>query len=208
MLCEVDEVVSHLLSRSMDEAQNYLRQIDDVAHDIGHGRRTAQNAVIIGHAMGYENLDVLALCGLWHDVGRLIDPPDHERISAEMARDSVKRLGADGELCSTVYRAIVNHKYSMVPETLEGHIVRDADKLDWLSCERWEACISVGQEEHLCTSASRLPQLYDYLKLAPSQRLYEARIEEFMSYIKTINIEKTPFHAYIQHFQVRPFATV
>lgn len=197
---KTDMPVKQLFAASINEARSLLSNTDDAAHDIGHGRRTAENAVLIGEAMGYKNLELLALCGWWHDVGRLIDPPNHERISAELARDSLIKLGVKLDICETVYKAIVHHRYSMTPQTLEGHIVRDADKLDWLSPERWDSCISAGQQKNLCTLASRLPELYEFLQLAPSRELYNERVIEFIEYAKDLDLEPGSVYDYTKVF--------
>lgn len=207
MLVKTNTTTS-LLQESIAEARAHLNFITDSVHDVGHARRTAENAAAIGEAMGYKNLELLELCGWWHDVGRLIDPPDHERISAELARSSVIRLGGDQQLGQCVHQAIAHHKWSMNPTTLEGQIVRDADKLDWLACERWETCIHAQQADHLCTSASMLPQLYDLLELAPSKQLYKQRIQSFTAYLNTLESEDAPYQTYAQTFLSQPLIAI
>lgn len=171
---------SQIAERAIEEAKKLLSLISDSAHDTGHAQRTAKGAVLLGKELLYKDLDFLAMCGWWHDVGRLVDPADHERISADMLKRKLESWGIKESYCIRAYEAIAHHKYSMKPVTLEGKIIRDADKLDWISPERWERCISAKQTDHLAASASRLAQLSDMLDLDVSKRLYKVRLIPFL----------------------------
>lgn len=177
-----------ILNRAIQEAQIYLRYSTDPANDYGHGQRTAENARVIGKMMGFTDVKMLETCGWWHDVGRLIDPPNHERVSAQMLRVCLRRLGASSELSDKAYSAIVSHGKYMQPETIEGNIVRDADKLEYISIERWEACLRHQHENRLVAYISLLAEFPDFLALEPSRELFDQRMQTFHTYLSFLRI--------------------
>ena len=104
----------------------------DLAHDINHARRTAENSVLIGKKLNYRDLQLLHLAGWWHDVSRNRSH-NHEKDGAIEARDDALGRGVNKENSHIIYEAIRYHKWSMTPRTIEGNIIRDADKLDFIS---------------------------------------------------------------------------
>ena len=44
------------------------------------------------------------------------------------------------------YLAVVNHKRKCIPPTIEGKIVRDADKISYIGKNRWKRCIEEEPE--------------------------------------------------------------
>jgi len=165
---------------SILEAKRLLANSKDKAHDIEHAHRVSEDCVRIGKSLGYENLNLLELCGWWHDVGRLINDDNHENISANMLKSDLLTRGYDGKTAQTAYDAIVFHKWSMNPKTLEGDIVRDADKLDFISIERWRACIESSQLKHLKDIKALLNKLPELFALDESKNLFTQRFEIFI----------------------------
>ncbi|TQK11135.1 HD domain-containing protein [Herbaspirillum sp. SJZ107] len=116
---------------------------DDGAHDASHLDRVWRNAQAIMAGQHAENgaqadtLSVLAACYL-HD---LVNVPKNDprraqasRLSAELARTELQRLGFPAERLDSVAHAIEAHSFSAaIPATtLEAKIVQDADRLDGL----------------------------------------------------------------------------
>src|SRR5208283_1240233 len=70
--------------------------------------------------------------------------------------------------------SIAFHKWSAMPRTLEGIIIRDADKLDFLSHERWRSWSRLLKEkgalriEELSLVSSKIPDLQSILMLNSS----------------------------------------
>jgi len=116
---------------------------DDGAHDASHLDRVWRNAQAImagesgASGMQADTLAVLAACYL-HD---LVNVPKNDprrtqasRLSAELARSELGRLGFPAGKLDTVAHAIEAHSFSAaIPAaTLEAKIVQDADRLDGL----------------------------------------------------------------------------
>jgi len=161
------------------EAQRLLAATNDKAHDIHHAFRVAQNALLIGKKVGYTNLDLLEVCGWWHDVGRLKQDEGHEKVSAELLFTVLKEHGLNRSICESAYLAVVYHKWNMKPQTLEGDIIRDADKLDFISLERWQSCLENNQLKHLRDIKALLDQLPEILTLKESKMIYAKRLYAF-----------------------------
>jgi len=114
------------------------RQGSDGAHDASHLDRVWRNAraIMAGHPEA-DALVVLAACYL-HD---LVNVPKNDprrsqasRLSAELARGELRRLGFPEGKLDAVAHAIEAHSFSAaIPATtLEARIVQDADRLDGL----------------------------------------------------------------------------
>ena len=111
---------------------------NDGAHDASHLDRVWRNAraIMAGHPEA-DALVVLAACYL-HD---LVNVPKNDprrsqasRLSAELARGELRRLGFPEAKLDAVAHAIEAHSFSAaIPATtLEARIVQDADRLDGL----------------------------------------------------------------------------
>lgn len=56
------------------------------------------------------------------------------------------KLGYSSEFIDECYSAVTNHKRKYIPPTIEGVIVRDADKLAYIGKNRWKRCIEENPE--------------------------------------------------------------
>jgi hypothetical protein len=95
-----------------------------------------------------------------------------------LKKDLIKR-GANIQTIDYVDSAIRFHKWTMTPKSAEGWALRDADKLDFISIERWKSCLDTHQLEHLKAIKILLPLLRDNLHYEISKRIYDERIEAF-----------------------------
>jgi putative nucleotidyltransferase with HDIG domain len=173
---------------AVQEAKRLNSQIDDSAHNFDHTESVVGLALKITEEYPEVDSDLIQVAGWWHDVGRLYDNENHERVSAEMARDYLKEMKAEEEICEKVYSAIVFHKWSMSPETIEGEIIRDADKLDFISIKRWAFCLEDNNMKVLNDICVRLPKLRDeLLHLDVSRKIYDEKITIFNKFIEKSN---------------------
>ncbi|RNJ76110.1 MAG: HD domain-containing protein [Nitrosopumilus sp. D6] len=110
---------------------------DDPAHDFAHVMRVYENAKDMCKKDGID--PTLALCAaLFHDVVSYpkSDPrsEDSAAQSAQKAKPVLQRHGLTQEEISIVAGAIRDHSFSrrIVPHTVTGKILQDADRLDAL----------------------------------------------------------------------------
>jgi HD superfamily phosphodiesterase len=168
-----------MFNDSIQEAQRLLKASEDKAHDLQHAKRVASNVRIIATETNYKDVGLLETCAWWHDVGRLVDDANHEQLSADLVKKDLLERGATKDQAVAAYEAVRLHKWSMQPQTVEGYIIRDADKLDFISVDRWQACLDANQPEHLRDMNELLPKLRSMLYFKESRSLYDQSVTDF-----------------------------
>lgn len=123
-----------MVSESVFEAaKDYIRTLfegDGSGHDYFHSVRVHDVAVTIQRSEGGD-MDVIRLAALLHDVDdrKLFDSKDYDNARGFMDRNCVPP-----EIQEKVVRVIsqvsFKGKDSVVPDTIEGKVVQDADRLD------------------------------------------------------------------------------
>ena len=158
----------------INKALLIIEENDEPVHGIGHINGVVNNTILLLEKYPEADKEVCLLSAYWHDVGRKYGKKGHELKSAEMLKE---------ELINNEYEeAIYKHGEHDIPETFEGILVRDADKLDDLGIERWKECIEKNQ---------RLPRIIlglkeNLLKLDYSKEIYDQRAEEWLNYLRSI----------------------
>ena len=124
----------------------------DPAHDLQHILRVYKNAELIGKREGAD-MEVLLAAVLLHDI--VVYPKGSAKSSksaddsADMAEKILKGYGVSKEKIDRISYCIRTHSYSrrLVPATLEGKILQDADRLDALGAIGIARTFSVGSSE-------------------------------------------------------------
>src|SRR5437764_2694233 len=107
----------------------------DPAHDFSHSQRVLANALRIAQTEGGDR-DVLTAAAYLHDIANVAKnhPESHlsSERSAERAEEIARELGFSAEAIVQLKDAVLCHSYSrgLTPQTLEGRIFQDADRLD------------------------------------------------------------------------------
>lgn len=163
-------------SKLIETAKKYMKSITDFEHNINHMNDVVLYSKELLNSIKLEvNADVCLISAYWHDVGRIRVDEGHEKLSAEMLKEEMKKLEYDDELINKCYKAIENHKWNMKPQTAEGIVLKDADKLAWLGVGRWIDCLNNNQ--NLDSIISLLPKLRDeILYFNESKKIYDRDI--------------------------------
>ena len=163
-------------SKLIDKAKQYMNTITDYEHDINHMYDVVNYTYELLEKVKINlNEDVCIISAYWHDVGRIVCNEGHEKISAEMLKKEMKEEGYDITFIKDCYDAIENHKWNMNPKTNEGFILKDADKLAWIGCGRWNSCLKNSQE--LDCIIELLPKLKsEILYFDESKKIYDRDI--------------------------------
>jgi HD superfamily phosphodiesterase len=177
--------MNQIFAKSIETAQHYVLKTEDSAHDLDHTREVVTFAIEISKRVNYPNIELIEVAAWWHDVGRLFDSV-HEEISGKMAKENLTELGCNHKEANLVYEAIRFHKWNMNPTCLEGDIIRDADKLQFISIKRWKKCIKTNEYTHIKPIIPLLPELRNILKLEVSKSIYDEMIGGFVNFIKDI----------------------
>ena len=161
-------------------AKEYMKSIRDFEHGISHMNDVVQYTKELLYNVNEKiDIDVCIISAYWHDVGRIKTNQGHEKLSAEMLKEEMNKLGYDKELIYKCYMAIENHKWNMHPKTIEGLIVKDADKLAWLGLGRWNDCLNNHQQ--LNSIMKLLPKLKnEILYFEESKKIYDRDIIELI----------------------------
>jgi len=130
-----DYLSPRVLEAVRQEARSFFRSARG-SHDWDHTERVYRLCLRIGRKERAD-LDVLRLAALLHDIGREEEDRSngrtcHAEKGAVLARKILRKNGVDDERTAKIVRCIETHRYRgrLVPDSLEGKILFDADKLD------------------------------------------------------------------------------
>jgi len=130
-----DYLSPRVLEAVRQEARSFFRSARG-SHDWDHTERVYRLCLRIGRKERAD-LDVLKLAALLHDIGREQEDRSNGRIchatrGAVLALKILSNNGIDEQRSARVVRCIETHRYRgrLAPDSLEGKILFDADKLD------------------------------------------------------------------------------
>lgn len=170
--------------KAVKEAKKIMYKIEDPAHNLIHVKSVVKSAKKIARKYIEVDIDLIETAAWWHDVGRIHLDQGHEKISAEMLSKYLANLKFEKEICKKAYESVAFHKWSMQPKTIEGEIVRDADKLDFISISRWKSCLKNNEIKTLKDISILLPKLRnEILHLEISKEIYDKKIIKFKKFI-------------------------
>lgn len=126
---------------------------NDAAHDFEHIMRVLKNAKIIAKKEN-ANIRVITAAVLLHDI--ISYPKSDARSknssleSAEESEKILKKYNFDKDEIKVISDAIRDHSFSrdVIPKTLEGKILQDADRLDALGSIGIARTFAVGGSEN------------------------------------------------------------
>ncbi len=166
-------------------AKDYMSKVDDPKHSTSHVESVVK---YVKEILTYDlevDKEVCILCAYWHDVGRIKTKEGHAKLSAEMLEEKLRNQNYDKEFIEKCVKAIENHGWVDMPETLEGIVIRDADKIDFVGIPRWKNCI-----ENDCKFTKILDLLptirKDILKLECSKEIFDREIGILVRYLHNI----------------------
>lgn len=138
------------------------------------------------------NKEVCIISAYWHDVGRSVCDKGHEEESGRILKEEMTKLGYSNEMIEQCYLAVVNHRRKCDPPTIEGKIIRDADKIAYIGKKRWQRCITEDPSAIDEIVEIYLPILKDeILKLEYSKELFDRDANSYVKeYLKNKENEK------------------
>ncbi|TBR10914.1 MAG: HD domain-containing protein [Candidatus Nitrosotenuis sp.] len=139
------------LKRLEIEVRNQIK--NDPAHDFEHIMRVYKNAKKIAKHEN-ANMRLVLTSALLHDVVSFPKSDKRSKTSslksAQKAKRILKKYHYTAHEISVIFDAIADHSFSRnkIPETMEGKILQDADRLDALGAIGIARTFSVGGAEN------------------------------------------------------------
>lgn len=164
-------------------AKEHMYTINDSEHDINHMNDVVEyTKKILSNINEQLDEDACIIGAYWHDVGRTKIQDGHEKMSAHMLVETMRKMNYDEKFIKKCSDSIEFHKWNMIPKTVEGLVVKDADKIAWLGNGRWKSCIE--KQQRLDELIKLLPKLKnDILYFKYSKKLYD---EEIIKIVKIL----------------------
>lgn len=177
----MDNYIENKYKDLINKAKDILSNIKDYEHNINHTLDVVEYTKELLNKIDIKiNKEVCIIAAYWHDTGRIKLDKGHELLSANMLKEEMLKNNYNIELIDMCYNAIINHKWNMKPLTLEGLIIKDADKLAFLGKRRWIECLN--QNYKLDDIIKLLPKLKkEILYYNESKELYDILIIELVN---------------------------
>ena len=180
---------------------DHLFQNNSGGHDAAHTLRVYQNALRIAQSEPDCDMEIVSLAALLHDAD------DHKLFHTENnanARSFLKAHGVEKveEIISAINSVSFSQNRGKRPETLEGKIVQDADRLDAIGAVGIARTFAFGGEHGRSLDSSirhfhdKLLLLKDEMNTAAARRMAEERhaymIGFLEEYAKEMNDNSCP----------------
>lgn len=180
-----------LISDAMNFVSDLLEN-NSGGHDTAHSLRVYKNALeIAGNEPGCD-MTVVSLAALLHDVDdhKLFDHENNENAREFLSNSGVSNEKIE-EICSVINSVSFSKNRGKKPETLEGKIVQDADRLDAMGAIGIARTFAYGGEhgrsieESVMHFHEKLLLLKDEMNTESARKIAESRhafLEEFLSH--------------------------
>lgn len=158
------------------------KQVKDKGHSYEHLTDVIDNMIDIIEGLPDNtkiNTEVCIVSAYWHDAGRTMTNNGYEKYSADLLSSELKKEGYDKSFIKACYDAIIHHRWNMMPTTLEGHVLKDADKIALIGVERWKSCIN---HKHRIDSTLKLLSILrnDILYFDISKKIYDEKVVDLI----------------------------
>lgn len=171
------------------------------SHTLEHALRVRQLSLMIGRSEGAD-LEVLEAAALLHDIGHPEEVKtgvSHAKTGADMAVTFLATTSFPKEKLSQVASTIRTHRFTenLTPESLEGEILSDADKLDAMGALGLARTIAEsliqrrGLEGMIQHITRKLLKLKDRIHTKTGKILAEPRHEFLVHFMRQLAIEYT-----------------
>jgi uncharacterized protein len=190
---------SKLVGAIEEFAHNAIRVGKRGAHSYEHTLRVRQLCLLLGSKEGAD-LEVLEAAALLHDIGRPeeeVTGESHAKVGANMAVAFLATTAFPKKKLPQVASAIQTHRFSenKTPESLEGEILSDADKLDAMGAlglartiaeSLVQKCGLHGMIEHM---DRKILKLHDRIFTTTGKELAEPRHQLLITFMHALASE-------------------
>ena len=178
-------------AESVNEAIAILETIPHPAFNAKHARGVADLCLNISSFYDVDR-EILETAAWWHDTGRIDGTKNHEFLSASLAYENLALHGFNKEECRKVHDTILTHRTTGFPRTIEGRILKDADKLDLVSVERWMQVLDSKNRgiiidlSEMRNMVKIIPKMRNgILQLEKSKEIFDQMITPLLDYLSS-----------------------
>jgi HD superfamily phosphodiesterase len=177
--------IENKYSKLILEATEIMKKVPDPKHSLSHMESVVKYTKEILVGVPEADVEVCILSSYWHDVGRIKGEKGHALLSAEMLKQELFNQNYPESFIEKCYLAICKHGWNEYPETIEGKIIRDADKIDFVGIGRWKSCIDNDCKFHKILEI--LPVLRkDILEFEISKEIYDREVGKLVGYLHDV----------------------
>lgn len=124
--------MSQIITKSLEFVKSILTQeLDEkcLYHNLTHTLRVFKSTkdIIDNSTLTEEEAKVLQLTAIFHDIGFIKDPRNHEKESSIIATNFLKKNNEDEAVIEKVVSCILATKFDVEPKNKLEYIIRDAD---------------------------------------------------------------------------------
>ena len=184
----------------IEGAKKYIEEIfknNADGHDAGHSLRAYTNAMKIAEAYPGCDREIVALSALLHDVDdhKLFNTKNNANARAFLTRNNCEAKEIE-QICTIINGVSFSKNRGKRPDTLEGQIVQDADRLDAIGAIGVARTFAYGGkagrslEESLQHFFDKLLLLKDEMNTEEAKKLAASRHKYIENFIEEFNAEK------------------
>lgn len=133
-----------------------------VYHNYQHAEYVREKAREIGkhENLGSKDLFLLDIAAMWHDVGYITGPKDHEEHGCQLVRKHLPRYGFNAADIEIICGMIMATKVPQQAHTLAEAVLADAD-MSYLATDEAENTARKLYEERLAADPTLTEKLWD-----------------------------------------------
>lgn len=176
--------------QAIAKAREIIRSMSDAVHAESHIEQVMDFANQIVEEYPEADRDLLEIAVWWHDTGRSkshASHANHAEIGGQIVKMELAKMGFDSSFTADVSEAVASHSNSSgtAPATLEAKILKDADKLDFLTISRWKACMEAHEWWAIEGAIEKIPLIRNkILSLEVSRKIFDQLFKELISFSK------------------------
>lgn len=165
-------------------------------HDAGHILRVYHNAMEIAAEYPDCDKELIGLSALLHDADdhKLFHTENNENARRFLSSHGIEKQTAD-RICKIINSVSFSENKDRRPDTLEGEIVQDADRLDAIGAVGiartflYSGGHSLGMDDSIRHFHEKLLLLKDLMNTEKAKELAQERHEFMLTFLKQLHME-------------------
>lgn len=190
---------SDMRNQLIQAATDYIHTLflgNSGGHDAEHSYRVYRNAMRIAAEEPEADLEIVALAALLHDADdyKLFNTQNNDNARSFLEAQSLPTCIIDA-ICKAINSVSFSKNRGTRPETLEGQIVQDADRLDAIGAIGIARTFAYGGEHGRSLDSSiqhfhdKLLLLKDEMNTASAKKIAESRHSFLLTFLAEYSAE-------------------